>query len=51
MLKSLKLETKKKVTMRIEPSLVDAVKTEAAKLGIPYQSLIRAWVIEQVLVK
>jgi len=34
-------ETKKRVNLRLEPSLVAALRAEAARKGVAYQKLIR----------
>lgn len=43
-----KEERKKHVNMRMDPSLISAVKRIAAEAGKPYQTLIREWVTESV---
>lgn len=43
-----KRELKKPVTLRLEPSQIDAVKKIAAKKGLPYQTLIRLWITERI---
>lgn len=39
---------KKPVTLRLEPSQIDAVKKIAVKKGLPYQTLIRMWIVERI---
>ncbi|MCL5289607.1 MAG: CopG family antitoxin [Bacillota bacterium] len=43
-----KRELKKPVTLRLEPSQIEAVKTIANKKGLPYQTLIRMWIVEGI---
>lgn len=43
-----KRELKKPVTLRLEPSQIDAVKKNAYKKGLPYQTLIRMWVVKEI---
>lgn len=43
-----KSELKKPVTLRLEPSQIEAVKNIAGKKGLPYQTLIRMWVVEGI---
>jgi predicted DNA binding CopG/RHH family protein len=43
-----KRELKKSVTLRLEPSQIEAVKKIAAKKGLPYQTLIRLWIAEKI---
>lgn len=41
-------ELKKPVTLRLEPSQIEAVKKIAAKKGLAYQTLIRMWIAEAI---
>lgn len=41
-------ETKKRVNLRMEPSLVAALRRVAAREGKGYQALIREWLWEKV---
>jgi len=43
-----KRELKKPITLRLEPSQIDAVKRIAVKKGLPYQTLIRLWITERI---
>lgn len=43
-----KRELKKPITLRLEPSQIDAVKKIAVKKGLPYQTLIRLWISERI---
>ncbi len=43
-----KRELKKPVTLRLEPSQIDAVKKIAIQKGLPYQTLIRLWITERI---
>lgn len=43
-----KRELKKPITLRLEPSQIDAVKKIAGKKGLPYQTLIRLWITERI---
>lgn len=43
-----KRELKKLVTLRLEPSQIEAVKTIANKRGLPYQTLMRMWIVEGI---
>lgn len=43
-----KRELKKAVTLRLEPSQIEAIKKIAAKKGLPYQTLIRMWLTEKI---
>jgi predicted DNA binding CopG/RHH family protein len=43
-----KRELKKQITLRLEPSQIDAVKKIAVKKGLPYQTLIRLWITERI---
>ncbi|WP_206811089.1 CopG family antitoxin [Paradesulfitobacterium ferrireducens] len=43
-----KRELKKPVTLRLEPSQIDAVKKIAGQKGLPYQTLIRLWITEKI---
>ena len=43
-----KKELKKPITLRLEPSQIDAVKKIAGKKGLPYQTLIRLWITEKI---
>lgn len=41
-------ELKKPITLRLEPNQIDAVKKIASKKGLPYQTLIRMWIVEGI---
>ena len=41
-------ELKKAVTIKISPSIIDYFKTESARTGIPYQTLIHLYLAECV---
>lgn len=41
-------ERKKDLTLRMEPSRVQAIKAVARERGIPYQTLMRMWIIERL---
>lgn len=43
-----KRELKKPVTLRLEPSQIEAVKNIASKKGLPYQTLIRMWIVDGI---
>lgn len=43
-----KRELKKPVTLRLEPRQIEAVKFIASKKGLPYQTLIRMWIVEGI---
>ncbi|BCV20417.1 CopG family antitoxin [Moorella sp. Hama-1] len=43
-----KKELKKPITLRLEPSQIEAVKRIAVRKGLPYQSLIRMWIVEGI---
>lgn len=45
---SSKRELKKPITLRLEPNQIDAVKKIASKKGLPYQTLIRMWIVEGI---
>jgi len=39
---------KQSLTLRIEPSRVREIKAVADDLGVPYQTLMRMWIIERL---
>ena len=41
-------ERKQNLTLRMEPSRVEEIKAVAAELGIPYQTLMRMWIVERL---
>lgn len=41
-------ERKKNLTLRIEPSRVREIKAVAREMGIPYQTLMRMWIVERL---
>ena len=41
-------ERKKNLTLRMEPSRVQQIKAVARELGVPYQTLIRMWIVERL---
>jgi predicted DNA binding CopG/RHH family protein len=41
-------ERKKNLTLRMEPSRVQEIKAVARSLGLPYQTLMRMWIIERL---
>jgi predicted DNA binding CopG/RHH family protein len=41
-------EVKKAITLRIEPTYINEVKRIAEEKGLPYQTLIRMWIIEMI---
>ena len=41
-------ERKKNLTLRMEPSYVRAIKAVARERGVPYQTLMRMWIVEQL---
>ncbi|MFQ5899853.1 MAG: CopG family antitoxin [Candidatus Methylomirabilia bacterium] len=41
-------ERKKNLTLRMEPSRVRAIKAVARERGIPYQTLMRMWIVERL---
>ena len=41
-------ERKQNLTLRMEPSNVREIKAVADDLGVPYQTLLRMWIIEQL---
>ena len=41
-------ERKQNLTLRIEPSHVREIKAVADDLGVPYQTLMRMWIIERL---
>jgi len=43
-----KREFKKPITLRLEPSQIEDVKKIANKKGLPYQTLIRMWIVEYI---
>ena len=48
----LKIEIKeralKRITLRLRPNQIEAVKEIARKKDIPYQTLIRSWIVEAI---
>jgi predicted DNA binding CopG/RHH family protein len=47
-MRKLKHEVKKRVNLRLEPSLVAALRRVADKEGVAYQTMIRQWLWEKV---
>jgi predicted DNA binding CopG/RHH family protein len=41
-------ERKKNLTLRMEPSRVREIKAVAHELGVPYQTLMRMWIVERL---
>ncbi|OGB96907.1 MAG: hypothetical protein A3G35_10025 [candidate division NC10 bacterium RIFCSPLOWO2_12_FULL_66_18] len=41
-------ERKENLTLRMEPSRVQEIKTLAQELGVPYQTLMRMWIVERL---
>ncbi len=41
-------ERKKNLTLRMEPSRVRELKALAQELGVPYQTLMRMWIVERL---
>lgn len=41
-------ERKKNLTLRMEPSRVQEIKAVARELGVPYQTLMRMWIVERL---
>ncbi len=41
-------ERKRNLTLRMEPSRVDEIKAVAEERGIPYQTLMRMWIVERL---
>lgn len=41
-------ERKQNLTLRMEPSRVREIKAVADSLGVPYQTLMRMWIIERL---
>ncbi|MBI4280009.1 MAG: hypothetical protein HY660_16275 [Armatimonadetes bacterium] len=41
-------ERKKNLTLRMEPSRVREIKAVAEEFGVPYQTLMRMWIIERL---
>jgi predicted DNA binding CopG/RHH family protein len=41
-------ERKQNLTLRMEPSQVREIKTVADDLGVPYQTLMRMWIMERL---
>lgn len=41
-------ERKQNLTLRMEPSRVREIKAAADDLGIPYQTLMRMWIVERL---
>lgn len=47
-MRKLQQETKKRINLRLEPSLVVALRRMANKDGLKYQAMIREWLWEKV---
>jgi len=47
-MKKLHKENKKRVNLRLEPSLVNALRQTASIEGVQYQTMIREWLWEKV---
>ena len=43
-----KRELKKPITLRLEPNQIEAVRKIANRKGMPYQTLIRMWIVEGI---
>ncbi len=41
-------ERKQNLTLRMEPSRVKEIKAIAQEMGIPYQTLMRMWIVERL---
>ena len=41
-------ERKKNLTLRMEPSRVREIKAVARELGVPYQTLMRMWIVDRL---
>ena len=41
-------ERKQNLTLRMEPSRVREIKAVAHELGVPYQTLMRMWIVERL---
>ena len=41
-------ERKKNLTLRMEPSRVQEIKAVAREMGVPYQTLMRMWIVERL---
>ena len=41
-------ERKKNLTLRMEPSRVEEIKVVARERGVPYQTLMRMWIVERL---
>ena len=41
-------EGKKNLTLRVEPSRVQEIKAVARNMGLPYETLMRMWIIERL---
>jgi predicted DNA binding CopG/RHH family protein len=41
-------ERKKNLTLRMEPSRVREIKAVARGMGVPYQTLMRMWIVERL---
>ena len=41
-------ERKENLTLRMEPSRVKEIKAIAQEMGIPYQTLMRMWIVERL---
>ncbi|MGI6405479.1 MAG: CopG family antitoxin [Syntrophaceticus sp.] len=44
----LKRENKKRVNLRLEPSLIELLREIAEEEGVGYQTMIRSWLWEKV---
>ncbi|KUK41536.1 MAG: hypothetical protein XD69_0405 [Clostridia bacterium 62_21] len=47
-MRRIKRERKKRVNLRLEPSLVAALRRVATREGVEYQAMIREWLWEKV---
>ncbi|WP_353928793.1 CopG family antitoxin [Desulfofundulus kuznetsovii] len=47
-MRKLKHENKKRVNLRLEPSLITALRRVADREGVAYQKMIRQWLWEKV---
>ncbi len=41
-------ERKQNLTLRMEPSRVNEIKAIAQEIGVPYQTLMRMWIVERL---
>lgn len=41
-------ERKKNLTLRMEPSRVREIKAVAREMGVPYQTLMRMWIVDRL---